>query len=67
MLDWARNFELKQLERQSLTKTVDARFDLTAYYLASERPQGKTQPANAKAASGGAVPAPAAPAPQPGK
>ena len=27
------NFELKQLEKQSLTKTVDARFDLTAYYV----------------------------------
>src|SRR5204863_212517 len=26
------NFELKQLDKQSLTKTVDARFDLTAYY-----------------------------------
>src|SRR5689334_17948912 len=25
------NFELRQLEQQSLTKTVDARFDLTAY------------------------------------
>jgi len=60
------NFELKQLEKQSLTKTVDARFDLTAYYVSSERLQ--TQPApNAKPAAGGAVPAPAAPAPQPGK
>jgi Tfp pilus assembly protein PilO len=60
------NFELKQLEKQSLTKTVDARFDLTAYYVSSERLQ--TQPApNAKPAAGGAVPAPAAPAPQPAK
>ena len=62
------NFELKQLEKQSLTKTVDARFDLTAYYVSSERLQ--TQPApNAKPA-GGAVPAPVAPtvpAPQPAK
>jgi Tfp pilus assembly protein PilO len=33
------NFELKQLEKQSLTKTVDARFDLTAYYVASENLQ----------------------------
>ena len=55
------NFELKQLEKQSLTKTVDARFDLTAYYLASERP------APASNAKGGAVPAPAVPAPQPAK
>jgi type IV pilus assembly protein PilO len=62
------NFELKQLDKQSLTKTVDARFDLTAYYVSSERLQ--TQPApNAKPA-GGAVPAPAttgAPAPQTAK
>jgi Tfp pilus assembly protein PilO len=55
------NFELKQLEKQSLTKTVDARFDLTAYYLSSERP------APAPTAKGGAVPAPAVPAPQPAK
>jgi Tfp pilus assembly protein PilO len=61
------NFELKQLEKQSLTKTVDARFDLTAYYVSSESLQGPTQPANAKPASGGAVPAPVVPAPQPGK
>jgi len=57
------NFELKQLEKQSLTRTVDARFDLTAYYLASERPQ----PAASKSASGGKVPAPVVPAPQPAK
>jgi type IV pilus assembly protein PilO len=52
------NFELKQLDKQSVTKTVDARFDLTAYYVSSERLQN--QPASAKPA-GGAVPAPAAP------
>ena len=52
------NFELKQLERQSLNKTVDARFDLTAYYLSSDRPA-----ATAKPAAGGAVPAPALPPP----
>ena len=54
------NFELKQLDKQSLTKTVDARFDLTAYYVPSNRPA--PAPA-AKPAAGGAVPAPAAPAP----
>jgi Tfp pilus assembly protein PilO len=59
------NFELKQLEKQSLTKTVDARFDLTAYYLSSERPPAPAT--NGKPAAGGAVPAPAAPAPQPAK
>src|SRR5215203_5946836 len=57
------NFELKQLEKQSLTKTVDAKFDLTAYYVSSERLQSQTQAT--KPASGGAVPAPVAPAPQP--
>ena len=64
------NFELKQLEKQSLTKTVDARFDLTAYYVSSEKLQSQVPAPNAKPAAGGAVPAPAtpaAPAPQPGK
>jgi len=60
------NFELKQLEKQSLTKTVDARFDLTAYYLASERPQPAAND-KSKPASGGKVPAPVVPAPQPAK
>src|SRR5436190_10399306 len=52
------NFELKQLEKQSLTKTVDARFDLTAYYVSSERLQSQAAAPNAKPAAGGAVPAP---------
>ncbi|MEN3327542.1 MAG: type pilus assembly protein PilO [Acidobacteriota bacterium] len=60
------NFELKQMEKQSLTKTVEARFDLTAYYVSSERLQSQPAP-NSKPAAGGAVPAPAAPAPQPAK
>ena len=53
------NFELKQLEKQSLTKTVDARFDLTAYYVSSENLETQTeaQPANAKGAAGGTAPA----------
>ena len=59
------NFELKQLEKQSLTKTVDARFDLTAYYVSSERLQNQPPAPNAKPAAGGAVPAPVTPAPQP--
>ena len=37
------NFELKQLEKQTLNKTVEARFDLTAYYVSSERLQGQPQ------------------------
>ena len=61
------NFELKQLEKQSLTKTVDARFDLTAYYVSSERLQSQATAPNNKPAAGGAVPAPAVPAPQPAK
>jgi len=61
------NFELKQLEKQSLTKTVDARFDLTAYYVSSERLQSQAQAPTPTPASGGTVPAPAAPAAQPGK
>ena len=61
------NFELKQLEKQSLTKTVDARFDLTAYYVSSERLQSQAPAPNNKPAAGGAVPAPNAPAPQPAK
>ena len=61
------NFELKQLDKQSLTKTVDARFDLTAYYVSSERLHTQVPAANNKPASGGAVPAPATPATQPAK
>lgn len=58
------NFELKQLDKQSSTKTVDARFDLTAYYVSSEKLQNQPQPAaNTKGATGGAAPA----APQPAK
>ncbi len=69
------NFELKQLDKQSLTKTVDARFDLTAFYVSSERLQNATPapaPKGKKGASGGAIPAvagaaAAAQAPQPAK
>ena len=57
------NFELKQLDKQSITKTVDARFDLTAYYVSSERLQSPAPAPNAKPAAGGTAPAPAAPAP----
>ena len=60
------NFELKQLEKQSLTKTVDARFDLTAYYVSSERLQSQAATPN-KPAPGGAVPPPATPAQPPAK
>ena len=61
------NFELKQIEKQSPKKTVDARFDLTAYYVSSERLQPQAPAPNAKPATGGAVPPPSVPAPQPAK
>ena len=54
------NFELKQLAEQSPTRTVDARFDLTAYYVSSERLHAPVPAPKDKPASGGAVPAPAA-------
>jgi Tfp pilus assembly protein PilO len=60
------NFELKQAEKQTLNKTVDARFDLTAYYVSSERLQS-TQAAKAKGAAGGKVPAAAPATPQPAR
>jgi len=33
------NFEIKQLDRQSRGKTIDAKFDLTAYYVSAEKLQ----------------------------
>ncbi|HEY6122927.1 MAG TPA: type 4a pilus biogenesis protein PilO [Pyrinomonadaceae bacterium] len=47
------NFELKQLDKQTLTQTVDARFDLTAYYVPAEKLQK----------AGGPPPSSPAPAP----
>ena len=61
------NFELKQLDKQTPNKTVDARFDLTAYYVSSERLQTQATNNANKPASGGTTPAPAAPAPQAAK
>ena len=52
------NFELKQSDKQTVNKTVDARFDLTAYYVAAERLQSTP----ATKAGGGAAPTAAAPA-----
>ena len=48
------NFELKQLDKQSPSKTVDATFDLTAFYVSAEKLQ-KPAPA-AKPAGAGKVP-----------
>jgi Tfp pilus assembly protein PilO len=33
------NFEIKQMDKQASNKTVEARFDLTAYYVSSEKLQ----------------------------
>ena len=51
------NFDLKQLEAQATQHTVDAKFDLTAYYVSAE----KLQKQAAKPAPGGGAPAPATP------
>jgi Tfp pilus assembly protein PilO len=42
------NFEIKQLDKQSVEKTLEARFDLTAYYVSSEmaQRQGAAQTTN---------------------
>ncbi len=53
------NFELKQLEQQSEAKTINAKFDLTAYYVTAER----LQKASPMAGSGGQTPKPATPPP----
>src|ERR1041384_6108906 len=60
------NFELKQLEKQTLNKTVDARFDLTAYYVSSERLQSQPQP-NTKGSGGGTTSVPPPATTQPAK
>ena len=51
------NFELKQVDKQTPFRTVDARFDLTAFYVSAERLQGQAAP---KAAAGGGAPSQAA-------
>ena len=53
------NFEIKQLDNQGAAKTVEARFDLTAYYASSEnlQKQGGNQPKSNPAASSAANPA----------
>jgi len=40
------NFELKQLDNQAPNKTVEARFDLTAYYVSSEKLQKNAEKPN---------------------
>jgi len=53
------NFQLNQAEKSSGSKTVDATFDLTAYYVSTERLQ---KPAATQPASGQVPPATAPPA-----
>jgi Tfp pilus assembly protein PilO len=50
------NFELKQMDKQGSNKTVEARFDLTAYYVSSEKlqKQNETKPGGAPAAANAA-------------
>lgn len=55
------NFELKQLDMQSASKTVDAKFDLTAFYvsaegLQSQQPQQPGTPPGTAAAKDAAKP-----------
>lgn len=42
------NFELKQIENQSPKQTVEARFDLTAFYVSAESLQKQTKPQAAR-------------------
>jgi len=44
------NFEIKQLDKPAANKTLDARFDLTAYYVSSEKIQQKQAAAQRAAA-----------------
>jgi Tfp pilus assembly protein PilO len=57
------NFEIKQLDKQASNKTLEARFDLTAYYVSSEKlqKQAATQPGTKQEAQT----APTQPAQQP--
>jgi len=51
------NFEVKQLDKQLANKTLEARFDLTAYYVSSEKLQKQATPPP----PAGTQPAPPAP------
>jgi len=51
------NFEIKQLDAQAMNKTVEARFDLTAYYVSSEKLQQAAEKPKAPAAKTSGNPA----------
>lgn len=46
------NFEIKQMDKQGDNRTVEARFELTAYYVSSEKLQQKQAAAQAPAQQG---------------
>jgi type IV pilus assembly protein PilO len=50
------NFEIKQLESQASAKTVEARFDLTAYYVSAENLQKAAAKPGASPAASPAAP-----------
>lgn len=53
------NFEISQMDKQQPGKTVDASFDMTAYYVSAEKLQQKAAPKPAGSGQA-AAPAPAA-------
>jgi type IV pilus assembly protein PilO len=53
------NFQLNQIDKQTANKTVEATFDLTAYYVSAEKLQ---KPAGNQPAGSGQVPASTTPA-----
>jgi len=57
------NFEITQLDKQSQGKTVEAKFDLTAYYVSAESLQKSASPAPAAPAPKSAAPPAQTPAP----
>jgi type IV pilus assembly protein PilO len=56
------NFQLNQLDKQSASKTVEATFDLTAYYVSAEKLSKPAPAAGRPAGSGQAAPAAVPPA-----
>jgi len=56
------NFSLNQIEQQSSAKTVEATFDLTAFYVSAEKLQKPATPAGQPAGSGQAPTVAAPPA-----
>ena len=53
------NIEINQLDKQSQGKTIEASFDLTAYYASAESLQGAPPAPGAPKPAGGAAPPPA--------